>query len=105
MRQTLLSSAARTRGRLAAGARHGLGRTTMVIIMKTGATEDEKAAVIARVKESGFRPFINPGVERTVIALLGEVDIDKIELVDVFANMAGVERVQLISDPFKLSSR
>jgi 3-deoxy-7-phosphoheptulonate synthase len=77
----------------------------MVIIMKTHATEDEKAAVLARVTASGFRPFINPGVERTVIALLGEVDIDKVELVDVFANMAGVERVQLISEPFKLSSR
>ncbi len=77
----------------------------MVIIMKMGATEEEKADIIARVEESGFRPFINPGVERTVIALLGEVDIDKVELVDVFANMAGVERVQLISEPFKLSSR
>lgn len=77
----------------------------MVIIMKTGATETEKMAVLAEVEASGFRPFINPGVERTVIALLGEVDIDKIELVDRFANMAGVERVQLISEPFKLSSR
>jgi 3-deoxy-7-phosphoheptulonate synthase len=77
----------------------------MVIIMKTDATEAEKAAVMTQVAASGFRPFVNPGVERTVIALLGEVDIDKVELVDVFANMAGVERVQLISDPFKLSSR
>jgi len=77
----------------------------MVIIMKMGATEAEKAAVLSRVEAAGFRPFINPGVERTVIALLGEVDIDKVELVDIFANMAGVERVQLISDPFKLSSR
>ncbi|MCC6628726.1 MAG: 3-deoxy-7-phosphoheptulonate synthase [Chloroflexi bacterium] len=77
----------------------------MVIIMKIGATEAERAAVLGKVETAGFRPFINPGVERTVIAALGEVDIDKIELVDVFANMAGVERVQLISEPFKLSSR
>ena len=61
--------------------------------------------MVRQVKEAGFRPFINPGVERKVIAVLGEVTISKYELVDVFANMAGVERVDLISDPFKLSSR
>lgn len=77
----------------------------MVIIMKLGATEIEVADVIKEVEASGFRPFVNPGVERKVIALLGEVDIDKVELVDVFSNMAGVERCQLISEPFKLSSK
>ena len=40
-----------------------------------------------------------------MIALLGEVDIDKVQLVDVFATMEGVERVQLISEPYKLASR
>ena len=40
-----------------------------------------------------------------MIALLGEVDIDKVQLVDVFATMDGVERVQLISEPYKLASR
>lgn len=77
----------------------------MVIVMKLGATEIEVADVIKEVEASGFRPFVNPGVERKVIALLGEVDIDKVELVDVFSDMAGVERCQLISEPFKLSSK
>ncbi|MBM4417715.1 MAG: 3-deoxy-7-phosphoheptulonate synthase [Chloroflexi bacterium] len=77
----------------------------MVIIMKLGATTIELDAVMAAVSESGFRPFLNPGVERKVVAVLGEVDIDKVELMDRFSNMAGVERVQLISEPFKLSSR
>jgi 3-deoxy-7-phosphoheptulonate synthase len=77
----------------------------MVIIMKLGATGAELDAVMAAVSESGFRPFLNPGVERKVVAVLGEVDIDKVELMDQFSNMAGVERVQLISEPFKLSSR
>jgi 3-deoxy-7-phosphoheptulonate synthase len=57
------------------------------------------------VERSGFRPHINPGVERKVVAVLGEVDIDKVALVEVFENMPGVERVQLISEPYKLSSR
>ncbi len=77
----------------------------MVIIMHLGAASEDVESVVRLVEETGFRPFINPGVERKVIAVLGEVDIDKYELVDVFSNMKGVERVDLISDPFKLSSR
>jgi 3-deoxy-7-phosphoheptulonate synthase len=77
----------------------------MVIIMKLGATQQELDEVMRAVEASGFRPFLNPGVERKVVAVLGEVDIDKVELMDQFSNMAGVERVQLISEPFKLSSK
>src|SRR5579883_2653429 len=73
--------------------------------MHLGAADEDVQSVVRLVEETGFRPFINPGVERKVIAVLGEVDIDKYELVDVFSNMKGVERVDLISDPFKLSSR
>ncbi|TAK25807.1 MAG: 3-deoxy-7-phosphoheptulonate synthase [Chloroflexota bacterium] len=77
----------------------------MIISMKLGATQVELDDVMKAVETSGFRPFLNPGVERQVVAVLGEVDIDKVELMDQFSNMAGVERVQLISEPFKLSSR
>jgi 3-deoxy-7-phosphoheptulonate synthase len=73
--------------------------------MRMEASEGEVAEVVRVVESNGFRAFINPGVERKVIAALGEVDIDKVALVDVFSNMPGVERVQLISDPYKLSSR
>src|SRR5687768_7729863 len=77
----------------------------MIVIMKQGATDSEVAAVIREIEATGFRPFINPGVERKVIALLGEVDIDKLQLVDHFSTLAGVDRVQLISAPYKLASR
>lgn len=77
----------------------------MVIVMKMGASEAQINAVVGEVEAAGFRPFINPGVERKVIAVLGEVDIDKAELADQFSELSGVERVQLISEPFKLSSR
>jgi 3-deoxy-7-phosphoheptulonate synthase len=73
--------------------------------MRTDASEPQLAEVLRLVEQNGFRPHINPGVERKVVAVLGEVDIDKVALVDVFANMPGVERVQLISEPYKLSSR
>jgi 3-deoxy-7-phosphoheptulonate synthase len=77
----------------------------MVIIMHVGAPESDVQAVVRHVEETGFQPFINPGIERKVIAVLGDVDINKYEFVDVFSNLPGVERVDLISDPFKLSSR
>ncbi|MDE3075785.1 MAG: 3-deoxy-7-phosphoheptulonate synthase [Chloroflexota bacterium] len=77
----------------------------MVIVMRMGASEEQVQTVVREVEAVGFRPFINPGVERKVVAVLGEVDIDKAELADRFAELSGVERVTLISEPFKLSSR
>ena len=77
----------------------------MVIIMQAGAPETEVEAVIRAVEEAGFRPWVNPGVERKVIALLGAVDAEKVELVDHFSALPGVERVTLISEPYKLASR
>src|SRR6266567_242733 len=83
----------------------GVAGGNVVIIMRTNAGEAELAEVVRIVEQNGFRAYINPGVERKVVAALGEVDIDKVALVDVFANMPGVDRVQLISEPYKLSSR
>jgi 3-deoxy-7-phosphoheptulonate synthase len=77
----------------------------MVIIMQAGAPEVEVEAVIEAVARAGFRPFVNPGVERKVIALLGAMDAEKAELVDRFSALPGVERVTLISEPYKLASR
>src|SRR5687768_9396907 len=68
----------------------------MIIVMLPEASPADVEEVIRQVEATGFRPFINPGVERKVIALLGEMDIDKVELVDRFGNLPGVERVQLI---------
>ena len=77
----------------------------MVIVMEAGASAGQLSVVLERVTASGFRPHVNDGVERKVIAVLGEVDIDKVELLEQFENLPGVERVNLISAPFKLSSR
>ena len=77
----------------------------MVIIMQAGAPDSEVETVIAAVERAGFRPYINPGVERKVIALLGALDAEKAELVDHFFALPGVERVTLISEPYKLASR
>jgi 3-deoxy-7-phosphoheptulonate synthase len=77
----------------------------MVIIMQTQATDEEVKSVQQEIRKIGFRPFMNPGVERKVIAVLGELDVRKADLVEHFEAMGGVARVQLISDLWKLASR
>jgi 3-deoxy-7-phosphoheptulonate synthase len=77
----------------------------MVIVMEQGASAPQVEAVIDAVQQHGFTPFVNPGVERKVIAVLGVVDTQKVTLVDKFESLEGVERVTLISEPYKLSSR
>ena len=77
----------------------------MVIIMEPGADQQRVEAVIDAVRREGFTPFVNPGVERKVIAVLGLMDIHKAPLVDKFESLPGVDRVQLISEPYKLTSR
>ena len=77
----------------------------MIIIMDPRATGDEIESVTQEIQKIGFRPFMNPGVERKVIAVLGELDVRKADLIDHFQAMAGVARVELISDLWKLASR
>ena len=77
----------------------------MIIIMDTKATHEEVELVQDEIKKIGFRPFINPGVERQVIAVLGELSVQKADLVEHFQAMPGVARVDLISDLWKLASR
>ena len=77
----------------------------MIIIMDPQATGDEIDAVTEEIARIGFRPFTNPGVERKVIAVLGELDVHKADLVEHFQVMPGVARVELISDLWKLASR
>ena len=77
----------------------------MIIIMEANAPQSAIDEVIKGVEQEGFRPFLNPGVERTVIAVLGVVNADKMLAADKFATYAGVERVALVSEPYKLASR
>jgi 3-deoxy-7-phosphoheptulonate synthase len=73
--------------------------------MDTQATEEQVESVQQEIRRIGFRPFMNPGVERKVIAVLGELDVRKADLVEHFQVMPGVARVDLISDLWKLASR
>jgi 3-deoxy-7-phosphoheptulonate synthase len=73
--------------------------------MEANAREEAVTLVIDAVEAEGFRPFLNPGVERAVIAVLGVVNAEKMAVADKFAAFPGVERVALVSEPYKLASR
>jgi len=73
--------------------------------MQPHANEEQVNRIQDEIRKIGFRPFINPGVERKVIAVLGELDVRKADLIDHFLAMPGVARVDLISDLWKLASR
>ncbi len=74
----------------------------MVIVMKLDSTAAEIGAVIARVQEFGATPHPIYGVERTVVAVVGETRyVDR----EAFLIMPGVEQITRISAPYKLASR
>ena len=74
----------------------------MIVVMKAGAQEAQVLAVQIKVRELGFKDHPIKGVERSVVAVLGQVYP---ELVDELSVLDGVEEVLRVSKPFKLASR
>ncbi len=74
----------------------------MVIIMETGAGKEVIERVIDEVKSLGFTPHPIYGVEKTVIAVIGQRTREKMEVLKL---LPGVEAVMPILRPYKLASR
>src|SRR6202162_2533475 len=74
----------------------------MIVNMSEKATEREIAHIIERIREAGYQPHITRGVERTIVAAVGNGRRHEIEALLV---AAGVENVVAIAQPFKLVSR
>jgi len=75
----------------------------MIIVMKKGSTKKELEKVVEKVKEMGYKPHILHGVERNVIACIGD-ERGKVRL-QALETMPGVESVMPILKPYKLASR
>lgn len=70
--------------------------------MEKGAKRSQAEAIIAHLKEKGLEPVPLFGVERTVIAVIGEDrDLDQSHL----EALSGVRRVLRVAQPYKLVSR
>src|SRR3989304_2356317 len=66
------------------------GAFTMIVVMKTDATEAQVINVQKQIRELGFKDHLIRGVERSVVAVLGQVYP---ELVDELAVIDGVGTV------------
>jgi 3-deoxy-7-phosphoheptulonate synthase len=77
----------------------------MFVVMRTGAAEAEVNGVKGLILAEGLTPFENPGTDRTVIAVVGEIGKRREQLRGRLEALAGVAQVQTISKPYKLVSR
>jgi 3-deoxy-7-phosphoheptulonate synthase len=74
----------------------------MIIVLRKGATEEEKGNIIKRIESLGLAVHISEGKERTIIGAIGDESILLDKPVD---SMPGVEKVMPILKPYKLVSR
>ena len=74
----------------------------MIIVLKPEATEAQIKHIVTKVKSIGLKPMISRGVERTIIGVIGEEDLLRVQPLEVFP---GVEKVMPILAPYKLVSR
>ena len=74
----------------------------MIIVLRPDATKKQLEHLIAKVKKLGLKPWISKGVERTIVGVIGEEDVLRVQPLEVFP---GVEKVLSILKPYKLVSR
>jgi 3-deoxy-7-phosphoheptulonate synthase len=77
----------------------------MFVVMAMNATEAEILGVKSHILAEGMTPYDHQGVDRIVIAVVGEVGPKKEYLMSRLGALPGVETITPISRPFKLTSR
>ena len=74
----------------------------MLIVMESGATDEQIRAVMERIQGMGLRPHVIPGAERTAIGITGNHGpLDPAE----FEILPGVQEAIRVTKPYKLVSR
>ncbi|MBI5124482.1 MAG: 3-deoxy-7-phosphoheptulonate synthase, partial [Candidatus Omnitrophica bacterium] len=74
----------------------------MIIVMQPGASKRDIDHLVAKIKKLGLKPWISRGVERTIVGVIGEEDVIRIQPLEAFP---GVEKVLPILKPYKLASK
>ena len=74
----------------------------MIIVLKPQTTEQQQEQILQRIRASGLTPNLMKGVERTVIAVIGD---ERVLGKEIVLSLPGVEEVMSILAPYKLVSR
>ncbi|MEX0586471.1 MAG: 3-deoxy-7-phosphoheptulonate synthase [Pirellulales bacterium] len=74
----------------------------MIIVLKSGASDQQIAHVVERVEALGMKAHLSRGTYRTIIGVIG--DESKLQETPLVA-IPGVERVLAVMEPYKLASR
>ena len=73
----------------------------MIIVLRPEATKKQLDHLVSKIKSLGLKPWISKGVERTIVGVIGEEDIIRVQPLEAFP---GVEKVMSILKPYKLAS-
>src|SRR5437879_12835105 len=74
----------------------------MIVVMKSGSTQQQIEHVIKLVREMGLKEHVIVGTERTVVAVIGD---DRSKDRTKFETVEGVEKVVPILASYKMASR
>ncbi|KPV44870.1 3-deoxy-7-phosphoheptulonate synthase [Alicyclobacillus ferrooxydans] len=74
----------------------------MIVVMKEGATVEEVQGVVELLESKGLSAHVSEGAEKTIVGVIGPKD--RVRELPLEA-LAGVEKVVVVSNPFKLASR
>jgi 3-deoxy-7-phosphoheptulonate synthase len=74
----------------------------MIIVLRPDATEKQVDHIVAKVKSLGLKPWVSKGIERTIIGVIGEEDVLRIQPFEAYP---GVDKVMPVLTPYKLVSR
>jgi 3-deoxy-7-phosphoheptulonate synthase len=73
----------------------------MIIVLKPKTTKEQIDHIVSKIERLGLKPWVSEGVERTIIGVIGEEDVLRIQPLE---GIPWVERVIPILKPFKLAS-
>lgn len=76
----------------------------MIVVMEPRATREQINEIVRKIQDAGLSSHISAGVERTIIGVVGDSHTKELLRQSLEAS-AGVEKVVLILQPFKLVGR
>ena len=77
----------------------------MIVVMKSGSTEEHVADVSSRLTDLGYLVTKIVGVEKTILAAVGGAEYEKVDSIDQLRSLDWVDDVMLITKSYKFVAR